>query len=72
MKSPLRIERERRHLTLEQLGKLVDASGPTIHRLEQRGIRNAKTAIALSKILKNTVTLEQILLPADAPTEARL
>jgi transcriptional regulator with XRE-family HTH domain len=66
MKSPLRKERDRRKLTLEDVAEAVGVSGATVSRIEN-GECGAGREVAkrLLKFFKPALTLEEILYPED-------
>ncbi len=59
MASALREERERRGWTLDFIAKRVGVSSAQISRIENEGVRSAKTAKAISELFGN-LTLEQV------------
>lgn len=66
MPTPLKVERKRRGMTLEDLATAVGVKQPTICRIENAS-RKASPELAdrIAKFLDNAVTRDQILFPKD-------
>lgn len=66
LKTPLKMAREKRGITPQQLAAEVGVTQPTINRIEN-GKKRASLDLAdrLSKFFGGTVTRDQILFPAD-------
>ena len=63
MKTPLKVERERRGWTLEYVAKQVGVSGAQVSRIENEGVRATEIPQRISLLFGNAVTLEQICAP---------
>ena len=70
MKSPLKLERERRGLSAEALARAVGVKQPTINRIENGRKRpSPDLANRLAIFLEGSVTRDQIIFPEDYPAE---
>jgi transcriptional regulator with XRE-family HTH domain len=66
MSTPLRVEREKRGMTTEELAIAVGVRQPTISRVESgRSRPSPELADRLAKYFGNAVTRDQILFPED-------
>lgn len=63
VKSPMRIAREKRGITQEQLANLVGVTTPQISRIEASGVPIIKTAASIVHHLGNMVSLDEVCRP---------
>lgn len=70
MRTPLKIERERRGLSAESLARAVGVKQPTINRIENGRKRpSPDLANRLAIYLEGAVSRDQIIFPEDYPAE---
>jgi transcriptional regulator with XRE-family HTH domain len=68
MATPLKIEREKRGMTGEDIAVAVGVKAPTISRIENGRYRpSPDLANRIAKFLGNAVTRDQLLFPEDYP-----
>jgi DNA-binding XRE family transcriptional regulator len=66
MNTPLKVERERRGISADELARAVSVRQPTINRIENGKKRpSPDLANRIAKYFANAVTRDQILFPED-------
>lgn len=63
--SPMRLAREKRNISIEDLADKVGVSTVQIWRIENSGIKAVKTAAKIVKQLGGSVTLDEVCRPEE-------